>query len=60
MPDDLEIVVMFNIDEIMAAKESECKNWKDYVYDEVEDQGQNVVCEEMGNYWKEKEQQCYY
>lgn len=50
MPDDLEIVAMFNIDEIMAAKESECKNWKDYVYDEVEDQGQNVVCEEMGNY----------
>lgn len=43
MPNDLEMVVMFNSDEIIVAEESKIKKQNNYVHDE--DKGQSVVCE---------------
>ena len=44
VPDDVELVILFNSDSVMSAKESELKNWEENeVYEEVENVGQTAI-----------------
>ena len=44
VPDDLEMMILFNSDEVICAKNKEIENWRqNNVYDEVENMGQEYV-----------------
>ena len=44
VPDEVEMVILFNCEDVMNAKQSEIQNWKDNnVYKEVDNNGQDVI-----------------
>lgn len=44
VPNDVEMVIMFNSEEVLSAKNTEMLNWIDNcVYEEVEDEGQDFI-----------------
>ena len=44
VPDEAEMLVLFNTQDVMAAKDSEIKNWRENgVFEEVENEGQTAI-----------------